>query len=226
MVTGSPAHPRSRGENVITRRPLPATTGSSPLTRGKPVTGIEIDTTEGLIPAHAGKTSTICAIAFWKAAHPRSRGENFMCSAGLPRMNGSSPLTRGKHRPYWTPARRKGLIPAHAGKTGRGARAGGGHWAHPRSRGENAVGGCPARAAAGSSPLTRGKRPGTRSACGPIWLIPAHAGKTDSVPRRANRARAHPRSRGENGELVGVLGLDRWLIPAHAGKTSPLGGPA
>ena len=50
------AHPRSRGENVITRRPLPATTGSSPLTRGKHLVELKRPGGRGLIPAHAGKT--------------------------------------------------------------------------------------------------------------------------------------------------------------------------
>ena len=51
-------------------------------------------------------------------AHPRSRGENVAASASRTDETGSSPLTRGKHRPGtrdWTPNR---LIPAHAGKTG------------------------------------------------------------------------------------------------------------
>ena len=50
---------------------------------------------------------------------------------------GSSPLTRGKPeaiRTYETPL---GLIPAHAGKTGRQAGGQVAEWAHPRSRGEN-----------------------------------------------------------------------------------------
>ena len=50
------AHPRSRGENERTdpaRTPKP---GSSPLTRGKPLKKKHNRTTNGLIPAHAGKT--------------------------------------------------------------------------------------------------------------------------------------------------------------------------
>ena len=70
------AHPRSRGENKATDPITGDLEGSSPLTRGKrrhrrpqPVCG-------GLIPAHAGKTSS--AISAWPSApaHPRSRGEN------------------------------------------------------------------------------------------------------------------------------------------------------
>ena len=50
------AHPRSRGENFHVFDVVPATVGSSPLTRGK----LEAQHLEGymhrLIPAHAGKT--------------------------------------------------------------------------------------------------------------------------------------------------------------------------
>ena len=111
--------------------------------------------------------------------------------------------------------------------------------AHPRSRGENA----PRRQCrchtVGSSPLTRGKHPGTGPHAHPRRLIPAHAGKTDSRRRSGRWCRAHPRSRGENGPdaplgtlRAGSSPLTRgkhgatigWsdeprLIPAHAGKT-------
>ena len=55
-------------------------------------------------------------------------------------IEGSSPLTRGKHGsedPYGLSSR---LIPAHAGKTGTPFRWLCGKWAHPRSRGENSEG--------------------------------------------------------------------------------------
>ena len=132
------------------------------------------------------------------------------------------------------------LIPAHAGKT----LVIGGHIidrrAHPRSRGENAPPFPPLLRDGGSSPLTRGKRPGSAWA-GVGWgLIPAHAGKTCDAWRRVRQGRAHPRSRGENmtnfappEDPEGSSPLTRgkpsarasssttWrLIPAHAGKTS------
>ena len=71
------AHPRSRGENEAQALPDGSLYGSSPLTRGKPITGAGIGslsggsspltrgkpliidgmfTKNGLIPAHAGKT--------------------------------------------------------------------------------------------------------------------------------------------------------------------------
>ena len=54
--TGGGAHPRSRGENALTRGAGRRFSGSSPLTRGKLHDRRPAMTTAGLIPAHAGKT--------------------------------------------------------------------------------------------------------------------------------------------------------------------------
>ena len=172
--------------------------GSSPLTRGKQRSAAMSLIRKGLIPAHAGKT-------FWKAsasslsgAHPRSRGENPRVPEPLPQGEGSSPLTRGKRsRRYWR-GRRTGLIPAHAGKTSRRVCRSRRIWAHPRSRGENDDWLSSSEAAAGSSPLTRGKHPFPAIARFLLGLIPAHAGKTRRPGAPSGPAGAHPRSRGEN----------------------------
>ena len=113
-------------------------------------------------------------------AHPRSRGENVFWASIRSCVAGSSPLTRGKppvsdFAPY-----RVGLIPAHAGKTLRTGRKPSKRWAHPRSRGENPVQQGALGLAAGSSPLTRGKRRLPASVRRRAGLIPAHAGKTCS----------------------------------------------
>ena len=50
------AHPRSRGENTPFPTDCVSVTGSSPLTRGKPVDEGFEGGHVGLIPAHAGKT--------------------------------------------------------------------------------------------------------------------------------------------------------------------------
>ena len=72
-----------------------------------------------------------------------------------------------------------------------------------------------------------------------VRLIPAHAGKTVRLPPSMATARAHPRSRGENGRGLGAprgirgsspltrgklvdavaRAIEDGLIPAHAGKT-------
>ena len=132
-----------------------------------------------------------------------------------------------------------GLIPAHAGKTVDDDAWPVDDGAHPRSRGENDLVAEFLTARPGSSPLTRGKRPGVRRLLRRPGLIPAHAGKTATSLSSYQAIRAHPRSRGENAGLLaeafaragsspltrGKLVVSRLqrlvdgLIPAHAGKT-------
>ena len=213
--------------------------GSSPLTRGKHVDDTPVGGTDGLIPAHAGKTGSRVRSGRWRPAHPRSRGENLARLTDIENVAGSSPLTRGKQQQRGRDNLDARLIPAHAGKTSRRRCRRSPDGAHPRSRGENLGERTYNAIKAGSSPLTRGKpRPsanGTRT----MGLIPAHAGKTSRRRCRRSPDGAHPRSRGEN---VGLLKGDQiqagsspltrgkrrvtirmscssGLIPAHAGKT-------
>ena len=235
----SPAHPRSRGENVRGRRPRWCPAGSSPLTRGKLVTATISILKLRLIPAHAGKTVSVRGGGFVAWAHPRSRGENIRPEGGSPSVRGSSPLTRGKLWVSTIPTDLKGLIPAHAGKTARQGPASRSPRAHPRSRGENRIAVPRASNRSGSSPLTRGKLYLGAQAFAARGLIPAHAGKTSLTSPTSLQAWAHPRSRGENfpaswsmlvppgsspltrGKLTGTFAVREpvGLIPAHAGKT-------
>ena len=131
------AHPRSRGENSRSQAPCACASGSSPLTRGKPLPIIRRFVRNGLIPAHAGKTRPWPQEGNTSPAHPRSRGENAETGCSGPTAPGSSPLTRGKLLQGTAWRTRHGLIPAHAGKT---VSARVSIWtpsAHPRSRGEN-----------------------------------------------------------------------------------------
>ena len=114
-------------------------------------------------------------------AHPRSRGENTATLIRADDKKGSSPLTRGKLKAPAHDHHRLGLIPAHAGKTVRTVRRVRSPWAHPRSRGENALVIGVLKARGGSSPLTRGKLPGPRAGVTMGGLIPAHAGKTANL---------------------------------------------
>ena len=74
--TGSRAHPRSRGENLPDEIATCQAGGSSPLTRGKPLVRVSNQVSDGLIPAHAGKTHPERTHHAPYRAHPRSRGEN------------------------------------------------------------------------------------------------------------------------------------------------------
>ena len=96
-TSASGAHPRSRGENLVTTGSYDGNLGSSPLTRGKLAHVVLAVAVGGLIPAHAGKTWLLAQGTLARRAHPRSRGENQ-----------SDPVGSGVIQ---------GLIPAHAGKT-------------------------------------------------------------------------------------------------------------
>ena len=133
----SRAHPRSRGENMVVMRAFPSCQGSSPLTRGKQCLDRPAGAWLGLIPAHAGKTSTRRGSRSPSWAHPRSRGENNVAWHDPATPTGSSPLTRGKPRVSANSWAMAGLIPAHAGKTLPSRHARSPRGAHPRSRGEN-----------------------------------------------------------------------------------------
>ena len=192
------AHPRSRGENSgVVQISLPSA-GSSPLTRGKRPSVTPQEASRGLIPAHAGKTKWYQVPGGTKRAHPRSRGENEAHCLVPSGVYGSSPLTRGKPLNHGLQGFVDGLIPAHAGKTPRSRWLRGSGRAHPRSRGENFNQPLVLNGWQGSSPLTRGKRSQGSRTC--LWgrLIPAHAGKTESVACCGGLPAAHPRSRGEN----------------------------
>ena len=173
------AHPRSRGENVLGRDVRLLQSGSSPLTRGKLALDRCRTAPIGLIPAHAGKTFLDLLCFFFRAAHPRSRGENTVGVELNCLTAGSSPLTRGKLLSHKRKSDKVRLIPAHAGKTPVHAKGRRQPAAHPRSRGENCGRRCLSRLAMGSSPLTRGKRPPQCPWRGRCRLIPAHAGKTN-----------------------------------------------
>ena len=132
------------------------------------------------------------------------------------------------------------LIPAHAGKTSGRSEAPLQRATHPRSREENIDAWQLPERHVGSPPLARGKPQQGRESSDCARLIPAHAGKTGSCCRPRPACRAHPRSRGENGQESSDEGapsgsspLTRGkpcqhrapvphagLIPAHAGKTA------
>ena len=160
----------------------------------------------------------IWAAGSW--AHPRSRGENFPVWFGAVSGRGSSPLARGKlglAHGVWTPG-----------------------VAHPRSRGENVFVSGRRTALRGSSPLARGKPCSSYATDRGRGLIPARAGKTTRPGSRSQTTTAHPRSRGENAEVVSLYLIcagssplargkpdqgscrqaGKRLIPARAGKTT------
>ncbi len=136
MISPS-AHPRSRGEHKVPAALHRVAAGSSPLTRGARAAPGPRNEVLGLIPAHAGSTSSPWEPGPGRSAHPRSRGEHRVAERGKSRLPGSSPLTRGAlpRRPQIRVVDR--LIPAHAGSTSALRTPARGSSAHPRSRGEH-----------------------------------------------------------------------------------------
>ena len=70
------AHPRVGGENKFPGERRQYGYGSSPRGRGKPHLGLSIRHLLGLIPAWAGKTTSISVSSRGSWAHPRVGGEN------------------------------------------------------------------------------------------------------------------------------------------------------
>ena len=159
---------------------------------------------------------------------------------------GSSPRVRGKHVCECDHSGTHGLIPARAGKTGRGACAAVPPPAHPRACGENRAQSTPVTSPRGSSPRVRGKRPVRGCHDSAARLIPARAGKTRCAADSAIGRTAHPRACGENTPSPGSSpptpgssprvrgkpphsscgGAPIRLIPARAGKTPARAGGA
>ena len=152
----------------------------------------------GIIPAHAGKTNEVFIFRLSFRDHPRSRGENAAAIAASGAIAGSSPLTRGKRRRRSQGDPRRGIIPAHAGKT----------WRVPLIQ----------VATAGSSPLTRGKHQVRRRLRDRLGIIPAHAGKTPDRVGRHQDGRDHPRSRGENFATLSFIDWNAGSSPLTRGK--------
>ena len=172
--------------------------GSSPRGRGKRALGSRPPRSERLIPARAGKTIDFLVAYFCPRAHPRAGGENGVIDMVAQDHAGSSPRGRGKRTPEFRRLCIRGLIPARAGKTGRGAKLPRALPAHPRAGGENSPKGPRDRLAQGSSPRGRGKRAPHENEGHPWGLIPARAGKTCATNRMSPSTAAHPRAGGEN----------------------------
>ena len=114
---GRTAHPRVGGENELLPRGGGSVPGSSPRGRGKLDTISRQLGGDRLIPAWAGKTSSVQAAAPPMRAHPRVGGENEPRACAPALIPGSSPRGRGKHHRPLARLTHRGLIPAWAGRT-------------------------------------------------------------------------------------------------------------
>ena len=97
-LTGFPLrdHPRACGENVSPSSRFLGLPGSPPRMRGKLREGSEKNRSQGITPAHAGKTSSQCQTLAPCRDHPRACGENLDSLHEQAEAEGSPPRMRGK----------------------------------------------------------------------------------------------------------------------------------
>ena len=181
------------------------------------------ETAVRIIPARAGFTSCFVVRVLISWDHPRSRGVYATSVSPAPTTSGSSPLARGLPGPVGLLGADPRIIPARAGFTRTGNRAGNTGRDHPRSRGVY-MPTIPTRPRTwGSSPLARGLR-GDQEAHGEDpGIIPARAGFTTRAAGPSRASGDHPRSRGVYAVAGPVPSLPPRIIPARAGFTSPEG---
>ena len=112
-----PDHPRPCGEKCIVRCPSRRRRGSPPPMRGKAVQRAVVAEFAGITPAHAGKSPRRRQKAAPTRDHPRPCGEKR--GAHIPRKmrKGSPPPMRGKVLAAVKKRHRRGITPAHAGKS-------------------------------------------------------------------------------------------------------------
>ena len=147
-----------RGEDLLRDFPSMIVTGSPPHARGRLLSDIVIEPTEGITPACAGKTKRSSMVSCSSSDHPRMRGEDASNRGTSLSPRGSPPHARGRRGSHGVERPEQRITPACAGKTFV-------NWVrdwtvpdHPRMRGED-----------WSKPLSN---------TGSTWITPAWAGKT------------------------------------------------
>ena len=218
MRSLSRAHPRVCGENLRAASSASSTPGSSPRVRGKRCGCKFARPRAWLIPACAGKTGHPSGQIGDAEAHPRVCGENHTRTRFTGDVKGSSPRVRGKQVQGARELRRQRLIPACAGKTSTRFQQRHPMQAHPRVCGENPFGYSHARITRGSSPRVRGKPFYQDFDKNGLGLIPACAGKTESLSWQHRQPRAHPRVCGENVKSIPSIKSMTGSSPRVRGK--------
>ena len=111
---GSPPHVRGK---LALNRCLCVLKGITPEWAGKPYTQWEAIIANGITPACAGKTGSICIICNAIRDHPRMCGENAYLGTFVVDASGSPPHVRGKQIQILKFLYFFGITPACAGKT-------------------------------------------------------------------------------------------------------------
>ncbi len=137
----------------------------------------------GFIPAGAGNTRILAALAPDEAVYPRWRGEHTTLSDSLDKYRGLSPLARGTLAQVLKCDVEWRFIPAGAGNTASRSKYSPSASVYPRWRGEHQKRGFQRAKTGGLSPLARGTQVALRSSLMKVRFIPAGAGNTASFSR-------------------------------------------
>ena len=156
----------------------------------------DIDFFVGIIPAHAGLTTSVMASLYCWRDHPRACGAHLVCPRNFVGQEGSSPRMRGSLCNCHICHSLLGIIPAHAGLTGTFLRDGRRAGDHPRACGAHSKTHRPNSFTVGSSPRMRGSLRQRGFGEYRRGIIPAHAGLTPAVSGSIFPARDHPRACG------------------------------
>ena len=116
-VSTSGDHPRACGAHSGVVRRSDSQKGSSPRMRGSPSSWRNISPSPGIIPAHAGLTSSGCTAYRASRDHPRACGAHDTDTITNRPLQGSSPRMRSSRRETELTKDHVGIIPAHAGLT-------------------------------------------------------------------------------------------------------------
>ena len=149
-------HPRACGAHCQRLPRHTQISGSSPRMRGSLFLGIRRGKGPGIIPAHAGLTSSCRGASTSSRDHPRACGAHVHGHSAQGRRRGSSPRMRGSPPGCRCRSAGHGIIPAHAGLTAsfffllRGSRD------HPRACGAHPEETANNYRRKGSSPRMRG----------------------------------------------------------------------
>ena len=185
------------GEKVKTYGMTAAQWGSPPRGRGKGAEKISRRKSSRITPAWAGKRSGQTACTSTRPDHPRVGGEKDNAEFREKIDQGSPPHGRGKAHGRRGQETGRGITPAWAGKSGKGARSDGGCWDHPRVGGEKVQLRSGKQTQKGSHPHGRGKAESCVGKGDNVGITPAWAGKRSTCCCVSPAPTDHPRVGGE-----------------------------
>ena len=151
-------HLRACGAHVRVTAVNKPTSGSSPRMRGSHTGYDGIVLHVGIIPAHAGLTTSLWFSGSARRDHPRACGAHIARPSGVDVSKGSSPRMRGSPNRAGDVKTRHGIIPAHAGLTLHPWRRRYPRRDHPRACGAHKVVARSPALVQGSSPRMRGSQ--------------------------------------------------------------------